>query len=211
MRRNPMKSEVKELALTKEELTALPAEEYKHKIIVVDNPEHIQETVENLSRFEILGFDTETKPSFKKGKQNKVALLQLATDECAYLFRLNKIGLPEELKKILENTKILKIGLSLKDDFAALNRLRKIEYNAFVELQNLAQKFNIKNRGLRGIYGVLFGKKISKAQRLSNWEADTLSNAQQEYAALDAWASLQIYRHFVNEPYPFKLKTKTDQ
>ena len=211
MRRNPMKSEVKELALTKEELAALPAEEYKHKIIVVDNPEHIQETVEYLSRFEILGFDTETKPSFKKGKQNKVSLLQLATDECAYLFRLNKIGLPEELEKILENTEILKIGLSLKDDFAALNRLRKIEYNAFVELQNLAQKFNIKNRGLRGIYGVLFGKKISKAQRLSNWEADTLSNAQQEYAALDAWASLQIYRHFANEPYPFKLKTKTDQ
>lgn len=190
-----MKSEMKELALTKEELTALPAEKYQNEIKVVDNLDNIQEALEYLSHYKILGFDTETKPSFKKGKQYKVALLQLATEECAYLFRLNKIGLPDELKKILEDEKILKIGLSIKDDFVALNRLKKIEFSAFVELQNLAQKFSIKNRGLRGIYGVLFGKKISKAQRLSNWEAETLSNAQKEYAALDAWASLRIYTH----------------
>ncbi|MDD6211212.1 MAG: 3'-5' exonuclease domain-containing protein 2 [Bacteroidales bacterium] len=194
-----MKNEMEELALTKDELTALPAEKYTNRIVVIDTQKEVEKAVNYLRGFKIIGFDTETRPSFKKGKQHQVALLQLSTEECAFLFRINRIGLPDILKDLLESKDILKIGLSLKDDFAALHRIASVEFASFIELQNLAQKFHIKNRGLRGIYGVLFGKKISKAQRLSNWEADVLSEAQKEYAALDAWASLRIYTHLCGD------------
>jgi ribonuclease D len=189
-----MEIETDELHLTKEELSALPVEKYTKQIIVINTEKEADEVVKHLSRFKVVGIDTETRPSFRKGDLHKVALIQLATEECTYLFRINRTGITASLKKLFENESVTKIGLSLKDDFMVLRRMEpSLRFVSFIELQNLVQKFNIKNKGLRGLYGVLFGKKISKGQRLSNWEADELSVPQKEYAALDAWATLQIY------------------
>ena len=192
-----MMTENEPLAFSKEEISSLPIEKYTKKIVVVDNEEAAIEAVKFLSRFKTIGFDTETRPAFRKGTLHQVALVQLATEEVTFLFRINRMGFPPVLKKLLENAAVTKVGLSLKDDFSALRRLDSIRFDSFIDLQNLVSKFHISNQALRGIYGVLFGKRISKTQRLTNWEADTLSEAQKEYAALDAWACLQIYIHLM--------------
>ena len=143
----------------------------------------------------MIGFDTETKPSFKRGQSNKVALLQLATRSSCYLFRLNRIGIAEPIIRLLENESILKIGLSIHDDFHNLNKIREITPGGFIDLQQFVKKFMIADNSLSRIYGILFGQRISKGQRLTNWEAEELSLHQQGYAALDAQACIQIYDH----------------
>ena len=185
------------LSFSKAELSALPIEKFVKKIVVPENEDEIAKAVKHLSRFKMIGFDTETRPSFRRGVQHQVSLIQMATEEEAYLFRVNGKEFPNELKKLIENPAVTKVGLSLKDDFAALRRIGLSRFESFIDLQNLAKQFQIENQALRGIYGVLFGKRISKSQQLSNWEAEKLSEAQKEYAALDAWACLRIYLHLM--------------
>jgi len=143
-------------------------------------------------------FDTETKPAFKRGQVHKVALLQLATEEACFLFRLNLIGYPDGLEAIISDPGIRKIGLSLRDDFAAIYKRSARKPENFIDLQVFVDKFGIDDNSLQKIYAILFGRKISKNQRLSNWEAPTLSIAQQSYAAIDAWACLRIYNHLTH-------------
>lgn len=179
--------------ITKEELSKLPTETFEGKIIVINNEEEAQKACEYLSKFESIGFDTETRPAFKKGISHKIALMQLSTEDSCFLFRLNVIGLPDCLADILTNSSIKKIGLSLKDDFSAIHKRNPLKPINFIELQSFVKKYGIEDNGLQRIYGILFGKRISKSQRLTNWEAETLSEGQKHYAALDAWACLQIY------------------
>jgi len=143
-----------------------------------------------------VGVDTETRPSFRKGAVNKVALLQVSTYDTCFLFRLNHLGLPDFLEEFLQND-VLKIGLSLKDDFAMLRRRNQKDprMGNWVELQDYVASFGIEEKSLQKIYALLFQEKISKSQRLSNWEADTLTEAQQLYAATDAWACVRIYQY----------------
>ncbi|MGL4293738.1 MAG: 3'-5' exonuclease, partial [Bacteroidales bacterium] len=141
----------------------------------------------------VIGFDTETRPAFRKGQINKVALLQLSGEEYCFLFRLNIIGFPECLIDLLRDPSILKIGLSLRDDFMTMRRMAKFEPHGFIELQSYVKKFNIGEASLQKIFAILFGRKISKNQRLSNWEADSLTEGQKKYAATDAWACCRIY------------------
>ena len=143
----------------------------------------------------MVGFDTETRPAFKKGQKHKVALMQISTVDRCYLFRLNKIGMSEELKAFLENPDVLKIGLSVHDDFTVLRRSSELDPKGFVDLQDMVKNFEITDISLQKIYAIIFGERISKSQRLTNWEADSLSEAQQAYAALDAWACLKIYNY----------------
>ena len=128
--------------------------------------------------------------------------MQLATDEVCYLFRLNHIGYPDKLVHLMSNPDIKKIGLSLRDDFAAIRKRSVREPENFIDLQLFVDKFGIDDNSLQKIYALLFGKKISKSQRLSNWEAPQLTPAQQAYAAIDAWACLRIYNHLVNSDSP---------
>ena len=144
-------------------------------------------------RFPIVGFDTETRPSFKKGQRYKISLMQISTDDTCFLFRLNHIGIPESLEKFLKSSSTLKIGLSLRDDFGAIRKRSDIEPANFLDLQNYVGQFGIEDASLQKIYAILFQKKISKGQRLTNWEADVLTDSQKKYAALDAWAGLRIY------------------
>ncbi|MDR1200949.1 MAG: 3'-5' exonuclease domain-containing protein 2 [Tannerellaceae bacterium] len=180
-------------SITKEQIALLPVEEFKGRAIIIETKKDAGRAVEYLSKYEKVGFDTETRPSFTKGQRFKIALMQIATENVCFLFRLNKIGVPKALEDFLSNDTILKIGLSLRDDFGAIKKRSDIEPHNFLDLQNYVGQFGIGDASLQKIYAILFGKKISKGQRLSNWEADKLSDSQQRYAALDAWACLKIY------------------
>lgn len=182
--------------IDKASLAQLPAEVFPGRIELVQTPAQAVKAMRYLMEQPAVGFDTETRPSFRKGDNHKVALMQLSTDSICFLIRLNRLGIFPELKEFLESTDIVKIGLSTKDDFHVLNRLAPVEPQGFVELQSMVKNYGIGEASLTKIYALTFGKRISKAQRLTNWEAVELTTAQQRYAALDAWACLRIYRHF---------------
>jgi ribonuclease D len=181
------------ISISKEEISNFSVEEFTGRIYVVDNPADSEKAVQRLSRFKMLGFDTETRPTFTKGVIRSVALVQLSTFDDCFLFRLKDDGFPPALVKLLSNPEILKIGLSLRDDFLSMRRRTRFSPQGFVDLQQIVQEHGIEDISLQKIYAILFRKKISKNQRLTNWEADELTEAQKKYAALDAWACLRIY------------------
>lgn len=181
------------VSILKDELAVLPMAAYPAKIVMVDTLQGAIQAANDLANEKEIGFDTETKPCFKRGISNNVALLQLSSHSTCYLIRLNKIGLPPEIKNILENPEILKIGVSIHDDFHQLNKLYELNPAGFIDLQSYVKEFMILDNSLARIYAILFGKRISKNQRLTNWEADKLTINQREYAALDALSCVQIY------------------
>ena len=196
------------VCISKEELNALPPEKFEGEIITVSNVAEADKAIRELEKAPMIGFDTETKPNFHKGQLNKVALLQLATEDKCYLFRLSKIGITESIKGFLENENIHKIGLSLRDDFHSLSRWREITPGGFTDIQEIVKDFLITDSSLTKIHSILFGKRISKSQQLTNWEASSLTQKQKEYAALDAIACINIYKHlksgkFIPEESPY--------
>lgn len=189
-------------SIAKEDLAKLPIEIFPGRIIVVQNETEAIKACNYLKNCEIIGFDTETRPAFKKGVSNKIALMQLSTDDTCFLFRMNTIGLPDCLVDVLIDTNIKKIGLSLKDDFSAIRKRKMIAPVNFIELQAFVKQYGIEDSSLQRVYAILFDKRISKGQRLSNWEADILSDAQKMYASIDAWACLRIYNKLKDMPIP---------
>jgi len=177
----------------KKKIQTLPCIHFEGRIIVVFTEMETDKAVDYLMQQPILGFDTETRPAFKKGQMHQVALLQVATHDTCFLFRLNKTGLTDSVVRLLEDKSITKVGLSLQDDMRALNQRRAFEPGTYVELQKEVKDIGIEDNSLQKIYANLFGKKIAKGQQLSNWEADILSEAQQRYAATDAWACIKIH------------------
>ena len=180
--------------IDKAEIAAMEKVEFPGRIFLVYTEKDADKAVEYLKTRRIVGVDTETRPSFKRGTTHKVALMQIATDDTCFLFRLNRIGMPASLQEFLQSD-VLKVGLSLKDDFQVIRRRKDVhaEDGNWIELQDYVGRFGIDDRSLQKIYANLFGRKISKSQRLTNWEADTLTEAQQQYAAIDAWACVKIY------------------
>ena len=180
--------------ITKAEIAQMPVVQFPGRIFVIYTETDAEKAVAYLKSQQIVGVDTETRPSFKRGRSHKVALLQIATTDTCFLFRLNQIGMPAILQDFLMGD-TLKIGLSLKDDFMMLSRRKEVhaEEGNWIELQDYVGRFGIEDRSLQKIFANLFGKKISKAQRLSNWEAESLSDSQINYAATDAWACVEIY------------------
>lgn len=185
------------LTISKEKISTLPREIFNGEIIVVDENNKVDEAINHLLEQKNIGFDTETRPAFKKGQINKVALMQLSCEDICYLFRLNKIGYPDRLDEIISNPQIKKIGLSLRDDFDAIRGRSNNKPLNFVDLQPFVDKYGIEDNSLQRIYAIIFEKKISKRQRLSNWETKELTEAQKSYAAIDAWACLRIYNHLI--------------
>ena len=172
----------------------MPKVLFPGRIFVVYTESDAEKAVAYLKDQRIVGVDTETRPSFKRGTTHKVALLQISTQDTCFLFRLNRIGMPDSLQEFLMSD-TLKIGLSLKDDFNSLRKRQDMhpDRGNWIELQDYVGKFGIEDRSLQKIYANLFGEKISKNQRLSNLEADVLSEGQKLYAATDAWACVEIY------------------
>lgn len=185
--------------ISKKEIASLPKEQFPGRIYLIYTDAETDKAVEYLKKQTIVGVDTETRPSFKRGTVHKVALLQISTEDTCFLFRLNRIGMPTSLQEFLMND-TLKIGLSLKDDFTMLRKRKDVhaEEGNWIELQDYVGHFGIEDRSLQKIYANLFGKKISKSQRLSNWEAETLTEAQMQYAATDAWACVKIYNCLID-------------
>jgi hypothetical protein len=171
--------------ISNEELTELPLKRFEGQIILVDSLQMVKHAMEELNGASIIGFDTETKPSFKKGVVNKVAL-----------FRINRIGLPREIVELLANEKVIKPGVAIRDDIKGLQEFVPFNPGGFVELQDEAKEMGIQNFSLKKLTAIACGFRISKGQQLTNWEASELTEAQQNYAATDAWAALEIFENF---------------
>lgn len=180
-------------SISKEEIAQLPKVVFDGEILVIDNEDTLRQSLAFLKNEKILGFDTETKPSFKKGESNKIALLQLSTSKSALLIRVKSVGLPTELLKILEDPTVLKVGAAIRDDIKSLQKIRRFNPTGFIDLQSVVPEYGIESLSVRKMAAIVLGKKVSKSQQLSNWDAPSLTEAQQQYAAIDAWACREIY------------------
>ena len=173
-------------------VATLPAARFDGKIVIIDKEEQVEAACNDLKRHKILGFDTETRPSFRAGISYKVSLLQLSTPDTCYLFRLSHIRLDNKILNILGSHTILKVGVDVSGDIRSLHALRSFKADGFVDLQNEAIRWGIEEKSLRKLSAIVLGMRVSKAQRLSNWEAEQLTAQQQEYAATDAWVATRI-------------------
>ena len=181
----------------------LPLAAFGGEVIVVDTPAKVEEAVKYLSKQNAIGVDTESRPSFTRGVHYPTALLQIATEERCYLFRLTHVGMPQALADIFANPKITKVGLAFKDDIAGLRRRRDFKPANCIDLQTIVPKYGILDMGLQKIFAICFGRKISKAQQLTNWENSHLTPDQARYASTDAWATLLIYKDIMQtKPLP---------
>ena len=184
--------------ITNDQTAELPSAHFDGRIVVVDREEQIEAVCRDLASHRIIGFDTETRPSFKAGVTNKVSLLQLSTPTHCYLIRLCRTKLHSLLLKILSSPDIIKIGADVAGDIRSLHALRHFKERGFVDLQQIASSWGIEEKSLRKMSAIVLGKRVSKAQRLSNWEASTLTPQQQMYAATDAWVCIEIYNKLMS-------------
>ena len=177
----------------KNAISSLPRLLFPRRIITIFTAGEAEKAVDYLLKADILGVDTETKPAFKRGQSHKVALLQVSTRDTCFLFRLNMMGMPPAVIRLLEDITIPKVGLSWHDDILSLHRRAEFKPGKFIDLQNIVGDIGIKDLSLQKLYANIFQQKISKRQRLTNWEADVLNSKQQQYAATDAWACINLY------------------
>lgn len=179
--------------ITNEELNQLPVGAFEGEILVVDTPAAMESACAHLGRCSVIGFDTETRPSFKKGWLNTMSLVQLSSETTAFLCRINKIPLSPEMLSILEDERIIKVGASIRDDIKGIRKQTPFTPAGFVDIQSIVGDYGIKELSVRKVSAIVLGIRVSKAQRLSNWEAQSLTPAQQLYAATDAWSCREIY------------------
>lgn len=181
----------------KAKIPTLPRVVFEGRIVVVLNEHEAEKAVRYLLSQPILGVDTETKPSFRKGSQHAVSLLQVSSHDICFLFRLNLLGMSPSVKRLLEDRTVPKIGLSWHDDLMMLHRLGDFEPGNFIDLQHHVKEIGVEDLSLQKLYANFFGQRISKRERLTNWEADMLNDKQKMYAALDAWACIMLYEELV--------------
>ncbi len=182
-----------EKRITKDEINELPLFKYEGKIVIAADEIQIAKAIKEIEKNNLVGFDTETKPTFKKGEFNHVALIQIATPEKVYLLRIHQVGITNSLVKFLSNDKISKVGIALDDDLVALNKKRKFVPAGFIDLNKIAPTLGIENIGARNLSALLLTSRISKNQQVSNWENPVLTAPQLKYAATDAWICLEMY------------------
>ncbi len=189
--------------ISKDLIHWMPLTGFNGEVVIVDTQEKVSDAIRYLNRQKLIGVDTESRPSFKRGIHFPTALVQIATEERCHLFRLSQIGMPQELADIFSNPDICKVGLAFKDDITGLRRLRNFIPRNCVDLQKIVGRYGILDLGLQKIFAICFGKKISKTQQLTNWENAVLTPEQARYASTDAWATLLIYKELLStEPLP---------
>ncbi len=183
------------ISVTKEEIEALELASFPGQIFVIDHcGREFRRAIDYLKKQQIIGFDTESRPSFSPDQPHYgVSLLQLSGPDRAYLFRVKKMGMQKKLCKILSDDKILKIGAAVNDDIRGLKKHTGFDAKAFVDLQKIAWEYGIRDKSVKKMAAIIMGVKVSKSQQLSNWEADVLSEAQKMYAATDAWICREMY------------------
>ena len=177
----------------KARIQQLPRALFEGRIEVVLSESEAAKAVDYLLKQPIIGIDTETRPSFRKGVKYYVSLLQVSSRDICFLFLLKHTGMCESIIRLLEDTTIPKIGLSLHDDIRQLHEVAKFQPGYFIELQDKVKDFGVEDLSLQKLFANFFGERISKGQRLTNWEADILSESQKRYAATDAWACILLY------------------
>ena len=186
--------------ISNEQTALLPAIEFRGEIRIVENERDIAAACEYLAEQPVIGFDTETRPSFRPGVTFRVSLLQLSSPEVCYLFRLNRIPLDKAILQLFENKRLLKVGADVAGDLRSLRQIRHFRDAGFIDLQAIAPEWGIAEKSLRKLSAIVLGQRVSKAQRLSNWEAATLTDKQQLYAATDAWVCTRIYDRLLRTP-----------
>lgn len=208
--------------VTKEEINELPLIRYEGEVQVVTTAEELVEALHDLHKHAVIGFDTESRPSFRKGEYYPISLLQIAVPGLVYLIRINKTGFTSGLKALFENPAIIKAGISILDDLRELQKLAYFTPKGVLDINDVAQAAGIKNIGVRSLSAIILGARISKSQQTSNWERDELSKSQVYYAATDAWVCLQIFEklerwgyiqpgeHLFQMPPPAKPKIRTE-
>src|SRR5258708_2841206 len=179
--------------ISNEQIHALPLGAFEGKVVVIDQADDLSKIFSEIEHHSVVGFDTETKPVFVRGHQNKVALMQVALPDKVFLIRINKTGVQPEVLHFLENENILKAGVALRDDIKALQRLKKFSPKGVTELADMAKKAGLMEEGVKKLTGLLLGFRVSKTAQTSNWEAAALNEKQISYAATDAWVCLEIY------------------
>ena len=177
----------------KSKISQLPRVTFPGKIVVVLNEAEAEKAVNYLLSKDIIGIDTETRPVFKKGQRRKVALLQACDHEVCFLFRLNLIGIPDCIKRFLEDTTVPKVGLSLTDDMLMLHQRLDFKPGYFIDLQDYVKSLGIEDMSLQKLYANVFHERITKREQLSNWENEILSDKQKIYASTDAWTCIKLY------------------
>ncbi|MCB1120570.1 MAG: 3'-5' exonuclease domain-containing protein 2 [Verrucomicrobiae bacterium] len=182
--------------ITREEINELPLIRFEGPIHVIDSKAKVRSAVDRLLEEKVLGFDTETRPSFKKGVSYPPALIQFATEDEAWLFRLNGHGMDTAILDLLQSEETIKVGVALHDDIKHLQRMRRFKAKGFMDVATVAYDAGVQKRGLRNMAGMLLGGRLSKSAQLSNWAQSTLSSTQLTYAATDAWVSLKLYIRF---------------
>ena len=186
--------------ISNEQTALLPAIEFRGEIRIVEDERDIAAACKYLAEQPVIGFDTETRPSFRPGVTFRVSLLQLSSPEVCYLFRLNRIPLDKAILQLFENKRLLKVGADVAGDLRSLRQIRHFRDAGFIDLQAIAPEWGIGEKSLRKLSAIVLGQRVSKAQRLSNWEAATLTDKQQLYAATDAWVCTRIYDRLLRTP-----------
>lgn len=194
--------------ISNEQTALLPAIEFRGEIRIIEHERDIDDACRYLSEQPLVGFDTETRPSFRPGVTHRVSLLQLSSPERCYLFRLNKIPLAKPILRLLENRNLPKIGADVAGDLRSLRQIRHFRDGGFVDLQSIAPQWGIEEKSLRKMSAIVLGRRVSKAQRLSNWEANVLTPQQKMYAATDAWVCISIYEKLLATPTEARGGTK---
>ena len=184
-----------------EQIEKLPLADFSGDIEVIETEgEQFQQAIDYLTSQKVIGFDTETKPCFvAKAPKNRMAILQLSSEDKAFIFRLQMIGVPQKLAALLSNPAVIKVGAAVRDDLNGLRRYRNFTPNGFADLQTMAEKFGIEEKSVRKMSAIILGIRVSKSQQLSNWESSRLSPAQLKYAAIDAWVCRQMYVKLLSE------------
>ncbi len=187
--------------ISNEEVNALELGQFEGEVVMAHSKKEVQDVLDILWKEEVIGFDTETKPSFRKGVKNNVSLVQMATPEQAFLIRLNHTGVTADLRDLMSSPKITKVGIALRDDLKDLQELSSFDPAGFVELNQLVKQIGIESNGLRKLAAIILGIRISKSAQTSNWENEVLSEKQIRYAATDAWVCIEMYRQLVTKGF----------
>jgi ribonuclease D len=184
------------LTISTEEINLLPLKAYEGKVNVITEEKNISKVVREIQKHDVVGFDTETRPSFKKGQIYQVALLQLAIPGKVFLIRTHHTGITEDITSVFEDKNIIKTGVAIRDDIKTLQKIRKFEPQSFIDLATMSKEVGLQVESVKKLAALLLGFRISKSAQTSNWEAPTLTEKQIEYAATDAWVCLELYNQF---------------